>query len=137
MAAPNPLRPRQSAREFFDHLDRTLIEGGDDEVLAAMIEMAEDEHFEAIGFRHHAAATQAREDRHLTLYKSCMKLVYRAAINDPENEEEVMNVCFPDEHQVLFKRLRIFLIIVLAKATPRRLADTNITYSTLTQYRYV
>lgn len=79
------------------------IQENDDEVLFLELEELEKWDEEAVGFRHVAAATQARENRHLHTYRTFIRLNHRQAnLSDTEADK----LGFSSDHNGSFPLIR-------------------------------
>lgn len=96
---PGPPRPGSLAARMNE-----MMNADDDAIAELMAELSSMEE-EAVGFRHHADATQESQDRTLRHYESFLRVM--KILPEDATEDERWNIMFPTDFSVLYRQARL------------------------------
>lgn len=124
--------PSMTRRLTIEEQITGIIEG-EDEMFFSLMDELETELIEAQDLRPYSAKTQREQDRKLALYYMCIKMFYRKPMDTPTADVE--KLAFPDDHTLLEKLLRNFIVYIAKKQNSSLPARAVVMYQTLERYR--
>lgn len=132
-------RKRQSLPESLARLHRLDPSSEDVQNFFKDMEVAKRLEIESLTFRHHALATQKRQDRILETYRGWAKVFNMKVLPPEPTPEEIDLVAFPpardSNYDDLLTSLKWFLFYIIPLLQPRSMFDEVIGYGILVEYR--